>query len=120
MFDHIGLNVSDAKKSTDFYTQALKPLGYSLVKDFETWIGFGKGDKAQLWIVLREPASGGAHVALAAPDRKSVDAFYAAAIAAGGKDNGKPGVRSDYSPTYYAAFVFDPDGNNIEAVTHAG
>jgi catechol 2,3-dioxygenase-like lactoylglutathione lyase family enzyme len=119
MFDHIGLNVSDAKKSTDFYTKALAPLGYGLVKDFGAWIGFGKGDKAQLWIVAREPASGGAHVALAAPDRKSVDEFYTAAMEAGGMDNGKPGGRTDYSPTYYAAFVIDPDGNNIEAVTHA-
>jgi len=119
MFDHIGLNASDHKKSTDFYTKALAPLGYGPIKDFGTWIGFGKGDKAQLWIVAREPASTGTHIALSASDRKSVDAFYAAAMAAGGKDNGKPGVRADYSPTYYAAFVFDPDGNNIEVVSHS-
>ena len=118
MFDHVAVNVSNANKSKEFYERALKPMGMSVVMTFEGWTGFGKGEKPYLWIVSREPASKGAHIALAAPNRKAVDAFYEAAMAAGGKDNGKPGVRTDYSPTYYAAFVFDPDGNNIEAVCH--
>jgi catechol 2,3-dioxygenase-like lactoylglutathione lyase family enzyme len=119
MFDHVALNVSNANKSREFYEKALRPLGYDVAASFEGWTGFGKASKPQLWIVSREPASKGAHLALRANDRKSVDAFYEAAMAAGGTDNGKPGLRTDYSPTYYAAFVFDPDGNNIEVVTHA-
>jgi catechol 2,3-dioxygenase-like lactoylglutathione lyase family enzyme len=118
MFDHVALNVSNAKNSREFYEKALKPLGYSAVAAFENWTGFGKGKKPQLWIVMRKPVGKGTHVALAATDRKAVDAFYKAALAAGGKDNGKPGLRKDYSPTYYGAFVLDPDGNNIEAVCH--
>jgi catechol 2,3-dioxygenase-like lactoylglutathione lyase family enzyme len=118
MFDHIALNVRDAKKSREFYEKALAPLGYKVAATFEGWTGFGKGEKPQFWVVTREPLNTGVHVALIAPDRKSVDAFYTAAMAAGGKDNGKPGIRTDYSPTYYAAFVFDLDGNNIEAVCH--
>jgi catechol 2,3-dioxygenase-like lactoylglutathione lyase family enzyme len=119
MFDHMGLNVSNAKKSREFYEKALAPLGIKVAATFEQWTGFGKGEKPQFWIVKREPITKGAHVAFAAADQKSVDAFYAAAIAAGGKDNGEPGPRKDYSPTYYGAFVIDPDGNNIEAVCHS-
>jgi catechol 2,3-dioxygenase-like lactoylglutathione lyase family enzyme len=118
MFDHVALNVSHPETSRKFYESALKPLGYGVVMTFENWTGFGKDKKPEFWIVGREPATRGAHIALAAPDRKSVDAFHRAAIAAGGKDNGAPGVREDYSPTYYAAFVYDPDGNNIEVVCH--
>ena len=118
MFDHVALNVSNAKKSREFYEKALKPLGFGVVATWETWTGFGRS-KPEFWIVTREPITQGAHVAFAAADRQSVDAFYEAAIATGGKDNGKPGLRSDYSPTYYAAFVHDPDGNNIEVVCHA-
>jgi len=88
------------------------------VATWAIWTGFGR-EKPSSWIVTREPVSRGAHIALVASDRKAVDAFYTAAMGAGGKDNGKPGVRTDYSPTYYAAFVFDPDGNNIEVVTHS-
>ena len=118
MFDHVALNVSNPKKSREFYENALKPMGIGVAATFENWTGFGRGEKPQLWIVQRDPVSKGAHIALNAPDRKAVDDFYKAALAAGGKDNGKPGVRTDYSPTYYAAFVFDPDGNNIEVVCH--
>ena len=116
MIDHIALNVRNAEKSRKFYEKALKPLGYKVNATFGGWTGFGKGKKPQFWVVTRKPLTTGAHVALLAPDRKSVAAFYKAAIAAGGMDNGKPGIRADYSPTYYAAFVYDPDGNNIEAV----
>ncbi len=119
MFDHVALNVGNAKRSKEFYENALKPLGYGIVATFDNWTGFGRAEKPQFWIVNREPVSKGAHVALAASDRKSVDEFHKAAVAAGGKDNGKPGLRTDYGPTYYAAFVHDPDGNNIEVVTHA-
>lgn len=118
MFDHVALNVSNAKKSREFYEKALKPMGYSVVATFENWTGFGKAEKPRFWIVTREPLGQGAHVAFAAAERKVVDAFYEAAVAAGGKDNGRPGIRTEYTPTYYAAFVFDPDGNNIEAVCH--
>jgi catechol 2,3-dioxygenase-like lactoylglutathione lyase family enzyme len=118
MFDHVAINVSSMKKSQAFYEKALKPLGYGVVMTFGTWVGFGQGKKPQFWIVTRKPVTKGAHLALAAADRKSVKAFHKAALAAGGNDNGKPGVRKDYSPTYYAAFVHDPDGNNIEVVTH--
>jgi catechol 2,3-dioxygenase-like lactoylglutathione lyase family enzyme len=117
MFDHLALNVSNAKKSSKFYESALKPLGYGIVATFAGWTGFGKGKKPQFWVAARKPASKGAHVALVASSRKAVNDFYKAAIAAGGKDNGKPGVRKDYAPDYYAAFVYDPDGNNIEVVT---
>ena len=118
MFDHVALNVSNEKKSREFYEKALKPLGYSVVATFENWTGFGTGEKPEFWIARRDATSKGAHIAFAAADRKSVDAFHKAAVGAGGKDNGKPGIRADYSPTYYGAFVFDPDGNNIEAVCY--
>jgi catechol 2,3-dioxygenase-like lactoylglutathione lyase family enzyme len=118
MIDHVALNVGNLNRSLSFYEKALAPLGIKVVATWESWRGFGKGEKPKFWIVAREPASKGAHLALAADDRKAVDAFHKAAIGAGGKDNGKPGVRTDYSPTYYAAFVYDPDGNNIEVVTH--
>jgi catechol 2,3-dioxygenase-like lactoylglutathione lyase family enzyme len=116
MFDHVALNVSNPAKSRAFYEAALKPLGYTVVATFQNWTGFGKGKKPKLWIAARKPVSKGAHVALTAKDTKAVHAFHKAALAAGGKDNGKPGPRKDYSPTYYAAFVYDPDGNNIEVV----
>jgi catechol 2,3-dioxygenase-like lactoylglutathione lyase family enzyme len=118
VIDHIGLNVADYARSRAFYTQAFEPLGYSIVMDFEPHgIGFGPEDKPIFWVVRRDPP-GAAHVAFTAPDRETVDAFYEAALAAGGTDNGPPGIREHYHPTYYAAFVLDPDGNNIEAVTH--
>jgi catechol 2,3-dioxygenase-like lactoylglutathione lyase family enzyme len=117
MIDHLGLNVTDLAKSRAFYTKALQPLGYSVKMEFPGALGFGARDKPDFW--LGQGQSGAkVHVAFLSPDRKTVDAFYAAAMAAGGKDNGKPGLRPQYHENYYGAFVFDPDGNNIEAVTH--
>jgi catechol 2,3-dioxygenase-like lactoylglutathione lyase family enzyme len=120
MVDHITLAVHDAKQAIAFYAAALKPLGYEIVMEFGGMAGLGVRGKPDLWIAGEDATRKCApmHVAFTAPDRKAVDAFYAAALAAGGKDNGKPGLRPDYHPTYYAAFVHDPDGHNIEAVCH--
>jgi catechol 2,3-dioxygenase-like lactoylglutathione lyase family enzyme len=121
VFDHVGLNVKDYAASRAFYEQALAPLGWTVVMAFDEWkaAGFGKADKPDFWISEREPYGTGTHVAFAAAERAIVDAFHEAALAAGGKDNGKPGIREMYHPTYYGAFVLDLDGNNIEAVCHA-
>lgn len=120
MLDHVGINVSDYERSRDFYQEALTPLGYSLLMEpTEGHCGFGREGKPDFWISgVRDPATENVHVALGAPDRATVDAFHAAALAAGGTDNGEPGVREHYHPTYYGAFVRDPDGNNIEVVCH--
>ena len=121
MIDHIGLSVKDYQGSRAFYEAALAPLGYRVLMGSDEWkgAGFGTADKPEFWVVERAPAGTGTHVAFACEDRATVQAFHAAAVAAGGRDNGGPGVREHYHPTYYAAFVLDPDGNNIEAVCHA-
>jgi catechol 2,3-dioxygenase-like lactoylglutathione lyase family enzyme len=116
--DHVAMNVTDLQRSKAFYTDALGPLGYSLMYEVDDFLGFGDGQMPSLGVVRREPAGGG-HVALNAPDRSTVDMFHEAAIAAGGTDNGQPGLREHYHPTYYAAYVRDLDGNNIEAVCHS-
>jgi catechol 2,3-dioxygenase-like lactoylglutathione lyase family enzyme len=119
MFDHVSVGVSDVARAKKFYDAALKPLGYSRLSDGDASLGYGQ-DGVRLWIsasdspVPADPASG-LHFCFAAPTRKSVDAFHKAALAAGGKDNGKPGLRADYGETYYAAFVIDPDGYRLEA-----
>jgi catechol 2,3-dioxygenase-like lactoylglutathione lyase family enzyme len=120
MFDHVGLNVRDHAASRAFYEQALAPLGWRVVMEFDERkaCGFGTADKPDFWISEREPYGTGTHVAFVAPDRASVEAFHAAALAAGGRDNGPPGIREMYHPTYYGAFVLDADGNNVEAVSH--
>lgn len=117
MIDHVGISVGDLARSKKFYEAALAPLGYKALMDFAVGAGFGREHPA-FWIIERTPVTNGAHVALTAPSRKAVRDFHAAALRAGGKDNGAPGVREDYSPTYYAAFVHDPDGNNVEVVCH--
>jgi catechol 2,3-dioxygenase-like lactoylglutathione lyase family enzyme len=119
MLDHIGVSVSNYEKSKRFYAAALAPLGYAVVVEFGgDAVGLGVGERADFW--LSQGASvAPAHFAFAAGDRASVDAFHRAAIEAGGRDNGAPGVRAQYHPTYYGAFVLDPDGNNVEAVCHA-
>ncbi len=121
MIDHVGLNVSDYETSKRFFEQALEPLGYHVVMDFPEHggAGFGTDDKPEFWIVARDPRGTGTHVAFVVTDHAAVDAFHAAGLAAGGEDNGAPGVRPHYHETYYAAFVHDPDGNNIEVVCHA-
>jgi catechol 2,3-dioxygenase-like lactoylglutathione lyase family enzyme len=119
MFNHISIGVRDIARAKRFYDAALKPLGYSCLLESPTSLGYGDGTVA-LWIGAAEhpvPADGksGLHFCFDAPTRKSVAAFHAGALAAGGKDNGKPGLRADYGPNYYAAFAVDPDGYRIEA-----
>jgi catechol 2,3-dioxygenase-like lactoylglutathione lyase family enzyme len=119
MLDHISLGVHDIARARRFYDAALKPLGYSCLKDFGDTLGYGAGDP-QLWIAVAEHPvppddKSGLHVCFKAPTRASVDAFHAAALATGGRDNGKPGLRTDYGPHYYAAFAVDPDGYRLEA-----
>ena len=109
MYDHIGLHVKDLERAARFYEAALAPLGH--VRD-----GTGFGPKAAPALWLYEGKAGAVHIAFHASSRKAVDQFHAAGLKAGGRDNGKPGPRADYSPTYYAAFLVDPDGNNVEAV----
>jgi catechol 2,3-dioxygenase-like lactoylglutathione lyase family enzyme len=115
--DHAAVNVTDLERSKAFYGQALEPLGYSLMFEAGDFLGFGDAQMPSFGVVRRDP-SGGGHVAFAAGDRPTVDAFHAAATAAGGTDNGAPGLREHYHPSYYAAYVRDPDGNNVEAVCH--
>jgi catechol 2,3-dioxygenase-like lactoylglutathione lyase family enzyme len=122
MFDHVGLNVQDFERSRAFYRQALEPLGLKETAAFEERkvALFGREGKSGFLVVQREPYGTGTHVAFTASDREAVDAFHAAGVTAGGTDNGAPGIREQYHPAYYAAFVLDPDGNNIEAVCHQG
>ncbi len=118
MIDHMSIPVKDFQKSKAFYEKALAPLGYTLQAELGADVaGFGK-DGGDFWIGKGEPAKVHIHVAFAAKSRQEVDAFYKAAIAAGGKDNGKPGLRPEYHEKYYGAFVLDLDGYNIEAVHH--
>ncbi len=122
MIDHISLRVSDFLRSRAFYEAALTPLGYTLVfsNDQEQYAGFAGPDRERIWIGHHEGASNGyAHIAVLAKDRATVRKFYEAAMKAGGRDNGGAGPRPQYSPTYYGAFVLDPDGHNIEAVCFA-
>ena len=118
MIDHVILDVRDYGASRRFYAEALKPLGYGVILEFEQMAGLGAEGKPDLWIRQRAEPSAPVHVALASPDRRTVDEFYNAALSAGGRDNGAPGIRSAYHEHYYGAFVHDPDGNNIEAVCH--
>jgi catechol 2,3-dioxygenase-like lactoylglutathione lyase family enzyme len=127
MLDHIGFSVGDLVKAKAFYEKALAPLGVTVVMEVtpemtggkDAYLGFGDGGKPYFWVGTGGKLSPHLHVAFAAPDRKAVDAFHKAALAAGGKDNGAPGLRPHYHANYYGAFVLDPDGHNIEAVCHA-
>lgn len=118
MLDHIGLVVSDLERSKEFFRKALAPLGHELLMEFPGAAGFGSQGKPFFWIGTRERPGGPVHVAFHCKERALVDRFHAAALEAGGRDNGKPGIREIYHPSYYGAFVLDPDGNNIEAVCH--
>jgi catechol 2,3-dioxygenase-like lactoylglutathione lyase family enzyme len=135
VLDHVGIHVADLARSSGFYTGALGALGHALVMSLDgnaigmpSQHGFGRDGKPSFWIIEAaarggpeahgNPVDRGSHIAFTAPDRAAVDAFHAAAIAAGGRDNGPPGLRPQYHPAYYGAFVLDLDGNNIEAVCH--
>ena len=124
MIDHVGLSVSKYETSKAFFLTALAPLGYGLVmevtpEEYHTRAaGLGKNGKPDVWISEEGKTTPHVHLAIVAETRAEVDAFYKAALEAGGKDNGAPGLRPDYHPNYYGAFVFDPDGHNIEAVCH--
>ena len=118
MLDHVVIRVSDFEQSKRFYAEALSPLGYELLMEPSvSAAGFGRQGKPEFWIGQGDRGQP-VHIAFAASDRASVDAFHEKALAAGGRNNGGPGLRPKYHPSYYAAFVFDPDGNNIEAVCH--
>ena len=115
MFDHIGLRVKDLEAAARLYAALLAPLGHVPGARDATYAGFGPQGKPALWLHA-DKSGGGCHVALQAPDRAAVERFYDAGRKAGARDNGKPGLRTDYGPTYYAAFLVDFDGNNVEAV----
>jgi len=119
VIDHTGVAVSDFPRSRKFYAAALAPLGYAPLMEFGDAAGFGVPSKPDFWISAGTPGEPKSHVAFRAETRALVDAFYRAAIDAGGRDNGPPGLRPHYHPNYYGAFVLDPDGHNIEAVCHA-
>jgi catechol 2,3-dioxygenase-like lactoylglutathione lyase family enzyme len=123
MFDHVSIGVRDIARAKRFYDAALAPLGYQCLRDSPTLLGYG-GDEVALWIspsespVSADPQSG-LHFCFNAPDEAAVQAFHAAALRAGGRDNGGPGLRREYSPGYYAAFAIDPDGYRLEAFCRA-
>lgn len=119
MFDHVSIGVKDTARSGKFYDAVLRPLGLERLSDSPSSLGYGK-DGVGLWVGASEAPvkadmKSGLHFCFAAPSRKAVDAFHAAGLKAGGKDHGAPGLRADYGPKYYAAFLIDPDGYRIEA-----
>ena len=126
MIDHVGFAVKDINRSRQFYDDALASLGLSVIMEVGadktesggSAVGYGKDGSPFFWVGDNERPGEGTHVAFTVSDRATVNAFYAAALAAGGRDNGAPGIRPHYGPNYYAAFVFDPDGINVEAVCH--
>jgi catechol 2,3-dioxygenase-like lactoylglutathione lyase family enzyme len=117
VFDHVGFNVADLQRSKRFYLAALAPLGHGLLAEAGDWVMIGN-ESGRIWIGSYGPATSPFHIAAAAKTRAQVRAFYNAAISAGGRDNGVPGIRANYAPNYYAAFVLDPDGHNLEAVCY--
>jgi catechol 2,3-dioxygenase-like lactoylglutathione lyase family enzyme len=118
VIDHVTLNVQNLDASKAFFAEALRPLEYELTVDFVEGAGFGAGGKSDFFLARRGEPSCPVHIAFKAPNRQAVDAFFEAALAAGGTDNGAPGIRRVYHEYYYGAYVLDPEGNNVEAVTH--
>lgn len=125
MLDHVGFSVSDLERARQFYQKALAPLGVMLIYDItaeqtdgEAYLGFGEDQKPYFWVGTGKTSGARVHVAFLAESREVVGRFYETALAAGGRDNGAPGLRPHYHKNYYGAFVLDPDGNNIEAVCH--
>jgi catechol 2,3-dioxygenase-like lactoylglutathione lyase family enzyme len=118
MFDHMGFGVTNLANSKAFFLQALQPLGVAVAMEGPYGVGMGQNNKPSLWLYETKEKPAHLHLAFTAESRRQVDAFYKAAIAAGGKDNGAPGLRPHYHPNYYGAFVIGPDGHNVEAVCH--
>ena len=118
MFDHIGMGVTDMAASKAFYLAALAPLDVKVVMDFGEAVGIGRGGKPTFWLSKSSIKPAPLHIAFTAEKRSQVDEFHRAALAAGGKDNGAPGIRAHYHPNYYGAFVIGPDGHNVEVVCH--
>lgn len=118
MFDHLGFGVTDYAASKSFFLKALEPLGVGIVMEGEHGLGIGTKDKPSLWLFQTSDKPLPMHIAFTAETRQQVEDFYRAALAAGGKDNGAPGIRPHYHPNYYGAFVIGPDGHNVEAVCH--
>ena len=116
MYDHIGLKVKDVGASVRFYQAALAALGHVLASQDDSGAGFGPPGAPALWLYRADDSGAAMHIGFAAADRAAVDRFHADGLKAGGRDNGRPGLRADYGPKYYAAFLIDPDGNNVEAV----
>ncbi len=119
MFDHVGIGVTRLAESKAFFLQALAPLQATVVMEGPYGVGIGRNHKPSLWLVTTKERPTPLHIAFAAATRAEVDAFYRAALAAGGTDNGPPGLRPHYHPNYYGAFVIGPDGHNVEAVCHS-
>jgi catechol 2,3-dioxygenase-like lactoylglutathione lyase family enzyme len=117
VIDHVTLRVHDLAASKTFYAATLAPLGYAVIAEYPEAIGLGAGGKPDFWLTP-DPAAAPQHLAFSAPSRSAVDAFHAAGLAAGGRDNGAPGLRAHYHPHYYGAFIDDPTGHHMEAVIH--
>ena len=118
MFDHVGFAVSNISQSKAFFLKALESIGVAVVMEGPYGVGMGKNGKPSLWIHDATSTAAPMHIAFTAENRNEVDSFYKAALAAGGKDNGPPGLRPQYHANYYGAFVIGPDGHNVEAVCH--
>ena len=118
MIDHVSIPVRDFEASKAFYERVLAPIGYTKLMEVPGAVGFGMGGKPDLWLETANAKVATLHVAVRAMDREAVHGFHREALAAGGRDNGPPGPRPNYGPTYYAAFVHDPDGHNLEVVCH--
>jgi catechol 2,3-dioxygenase-like lactoylglutathione lyase family enzyme len=118
MLDHIGVKTRQFEALVDFYETSLAPLGYTKLHSWDGGAGYGRDGTTQLWLGTTDTKPTGIHIAVAATDRAAVKAFHESALAAGGTDNGEPGLRPDYAANYYAAYVLDPDGNNLEAVCY--